>query len=472
MRIGFNIHAQGVKDTARLMSWCAENKPAWMGVMDGVGLAKAIRQASPDTQVWHRAYPSGGDEAIWKRISPQQWVAQARRELDGTGLWAYCLNEPGFDQDMLRWLCEAIEAAGSQGVKLVVGNFSVGTPEPDQWRSPQAARLLRLLDAHRARVILGLHEYAGGVVTSGFIGGAPNSTQYHRDFIPRENWPDRAEAADMTMWHIGRLKFMIAACKAQGIQPPRVLITEAGFDSLKSDPNPDLRAWLDSLPDSDGFEARAWRGLRQAWAGYYPQWTHEQAYAEQLRYVDDVIYAGLPVEGLQVFCYGHKDAQWAGFDVEGYETLLGALAARPEPITPPPIPTLPPFPADFADRARKATLLPTHGAVPVPVHAWPSAGDLIVTTFVNGAVALVIPTDDLRQDERVPDTVNGITGHWLPVQIGIARGWLFAPLVKMVMALPSEPKSTTLIIRIPGLTAAQAKELAGKVEFVIDTSEG
>lgn len=320
-RLSYNIHAQGVKDTPRLLAHIARLKPSWVGVMDGVGLAQDIRRVSPNTKVWHRAYPEGGDETIWQRLSPAEWVARTAAELKGTDLWAYCLNEPGFDDAMLIWLCNVIELAQPLGLKLVVGNFSVGTPEPNEWNKATARRLLELCDKYRT-VVLGCHEYAGGVITSGFIGGAPNSTQYHRDFIPVANWPSAAEARNMTMWHVGRVKFLVNACKQMGIQPPRVLITEFGFDSLKSDPNPDLRAWLDNLPTEGGIEARAWQGLRPAWAKFFDTLAHEEAYYRQLAYADCIIYHdALPVEGMQIFCYGAKGNDWIHFDVEGYDAL-------------------------------------------------------------------------------------------------------------------------------------------------------
>lgn len=325
-RLSYNIHAQGVKDTPRLLAHLAKLKPTWAGVMNGVRFAQEIHNASPNTQVWHRAYPEGGDETIWKRLSPGEWVTRTATELKDTGLWAYCLNEPGFDDEMLIWLCNVIELAQPLGLKLVVGNFSVGTPEPNQWNKASARRLLELCDKYRATVALGLHEYAGGVITSGFVGGAPNSTQYHPDYIPVANWPNANDARELTMWHIGRVKIMVNACKAMGIKAPRVLITEFGFDSLKSDPNPDLRAWLDNLPTENGLEARAWKGLRAAWAKYYPTLAHEEAFHMQLAYADCIIYHdALPVEGMQLFCYGAAGNDWIHFDVEGHDALARLL---------------------------------------------------------------------------------------------------------------------------------------------------
>ena len=200
MRLTFNIHAQGLQNYSRLLQFYATAKPTWAGVMDGVQLAKDIGAASPTTEVWHRAYPPGGDEEIWRVVSPAQWVDKTRRELEASDLWAYCLNEPGFDDPMLQWLCEVIDLAGPAGLKLVVGNFSVGTPEPDDWKKPAAKWLLERLHKHRDRVILGLHEYAGGIITSGFVGGPPTELRdasgnlLHRDFTTAENWPEPDEA--------------------------------------------------------------------------------------------------------------------------------------------------------------------------------------------------------------------------------------------------------------------------------------
>ncbi len=349
---GFNIHSAGVKDRQRIIDWHRTAQPAWTLVLDDTSLVRDIKNVSPKTEVIYRAYPGGGDESIWQRLSPEQWVAEARRKSEGLGCWVYCLNEPGFGDDVLNWLCKVIDIAMPAGLKLVIGNFSVGTPEPGAWGSPAAVNLLSRLNKHRANLVLGLHEYAVGVITSGFVGGAPTELYIeghlaHRDFISPANWPGRNEALNTTMWHVGRVKFLLNACRKMGINPPRVVMTECGFDSLTSDPSTDLRRWIASLPTNEG-EIRGWRSLRPYWAKVYPQWSHEQAYFEALKYAWNTIYAGTTVEGMVVYCYGHADAQWASFDVEGAGALLNLLGdfsnTPAPPVSPPPQPPPPPFP--------------------------------------------------------------------------------------------------------------------------------
>lgn len=319
--IGFNIHAQGVKDEGRLLAHVKATRPAWCGVMDGVGLAKQLRAASPGTQVWHRAYPPGGDEKIWQTMTPTQWVDEARRQTEGADVWVYCLNEPGFGDDMLGWLCETVSLGVLAGLRLVVGNFSAGTPNPGDWEKPAARRLLNLLTEQRHAAILGLHEYAGAVITSG-AGDAPGA------LAVAEQWPSREALREMALWHMGRHRFIE---RRPSDARPRILITEWGFDAMDGDPHPAWQAFLAGLPRPANGGLRGWRTLKAAWAQLYPQWSHEAAYYEALRWAAETIYKGSAVEGMQIYCYGRKDEQWASFDVEGARDFLRLLELRENP---------------------------------------------------------------------------------------------------------------------------------------------
>lgn len=320
--IGLNIHPGVGSTRQKLLDWHARTRPRWSGVMDGVQLARDIAAIDPHMNVWHRAYPDGGDESIWQRMTPRAWVDKTRAELDGTNLYGYCLNEPGFDNAMLEWLCEVIEYSAQFGLRLVVGNFSVGTPEPREWEKPAAVRLLRLIEAHHDRVVLALHEYAGGIITSGFVGGAPNDTTHHPDYTDPLNWP---EPANVTMWHCGRYRFLLAACDKLKIKPPRIVITEHGFDGVE---DPPTKAWLDTLPRDTPGNLRGWLSLRAAWAQMFPAYSIEQAYFIQLAYAKNVIYAP-PVEGVNLYCYGTNDpAKWASFEIMNHWALLDIIADR------------------------------------------------------------------------------------------------------------------------------------------------
>lgn len=474
MRIGYNVHGQNVPDKARLEAHVRSLQPRAMLFMDALGEAQRYKAMFPAMTVIYREHGEHGDETVHLRETPEQWLDR-RAPMAIGGIYQYTTNEPGFDERCINWHIELLELAARRNVPLVIGNWAVGNPGPDDW--PRARRLLELLDQHRELFVLGLHEYAGGVITSGLHGGYPDragvapgdTSKPGLNLIPFANWPDAVR--DVTLWHCGRFNFMVRYCQMQGIRPPRVILTEHGMDDLS-----DIKPWLSNLKtDSRYHNARGWKSIAPQWAEWWPDWSPERAYFEQLRWADRVIYQDSVVEAQLIFSWGHSSPMWEQFDVAEsveFQHLLETYAreVRPPVEYVPPTPALPAFPADFEQRARKATLLTLKGAV--DVHLSPTAASPTAHTVINGAIALVIPTDDLHQSERVLDTVSELVGHWMPVRIGSVQGWLFAPLVKTVTAYPTEPKTAKLVIRVTGLTVAQARELANKAEFAIEIDDG
>jgi hypothetical protein len=242
----------------------------------------------------------------------------------------YTNNESGADEQLAAWLVEVISIGAARGMRFVVLNSSVGTPHQDDWY--KARELLQVAGAMRDNVIIGLHEYAGGVVTSGFIGGEPG-------FIQPSTWPE--DTSDLTLWHMGRYRFLLKYCRDSNLPIPRILITEWGFDDLG-----DIKAWTDRLQKTPPYEnIRGWRSLKNQWQAWFGK-SEQKALAQQLFYADDAIY-GPEVEGYQVFCWG-KSPDWLQFDVSDaleWHAALEARAAETEPQPQPePTPEPPPQP--------------------------------------------------------------------------------------------------------------------------------
>lgn len=325
MRISYNLHGQNIKDKPRLLAHLRATAPAWVLVMDNLELAREIKAALPATNVIFRAWP---DDDIHKRVSPADWVNQKAAAIGGADVWCYTTNEPGFSDDVLNWTNAVIELAAARGLKLCVGNFSSGTPEPDDWHRPAAIRLLHLCDSHRDTVVLGLHEYSGGVITSGMISGSPA-------FIQPSDWPRRVE--NVACWHVGRVRLLLQACDwlSVSIKPPRIVITEAGFDDMS-----DIKTWLDGLLKTPPYTSiRGWKSLWNQWRAWWPTWTPQKAYFEQLKYADNVLYKDTPVEGMLMFSWGASSEMWQQFDVSDANELQGLLEAYANegtPTAPPP----------------------------------------------------------------------------------------------------------------------------------------
>lgn len=307
-RVSYNIHAQVVKNHDRLMSHLQVLNPVAVLVLDGKGLGREIKQMLPNTQVIIREYGSKGDDTIHLQMSPEQFLKERAHLAEGQQYLLYTSNEPGFDKNIIDWHVQLMELAAKQGVPLVIGNFAVGIPRPEEWS--QARRMLELLDQHRDLFVLGLHEYGCGVMTSGLVGGAPNDPA-HPNYILTQNWP--AKATGLTQFHCGRFNFLIQYCQSVGIKPPRIMLTEHGMDDLS-----DIKSWSSTLKVRSGYlNVRGWKSLTDQWIEWYggQGWSPERAYFEQLKWADQAVYQGSIVEAQCIFSWGHSSDMWEQFDI-------------------------------------------------------------------------------------------------------------------------------------------------------------
>ena len=265
-KISYNIHAQGLANQNKLLAHLNKIQPKAVLVMDGFGLCRIIKSQNPNTIVIHSEWP---DDDIYARVSPAQWLAQKRTVIGNDDIWAYTTNEPGFDQRIISWHEELIKLnmASPNPLKIVIMNISAGVPKPDEWKA--ADNLLRLAAKYKSHVIFGLHEYFGGVATSGFIGSSPEDIRYHPNYIVRSNWPLGAAAKSLTKWHCGRYKFMSDYCTSNGIDLPRIILTEHGADAMG-----DVDSWLKSLRMTSPYNTiRGYKTLENQWKIWYPEWS-------------------------------------------------------------------------------------------------------------------------------------------------------------------------------------------------------
>lgn len=468
----WNINMQAIPNRQEFYDHLVWLQPSYLLGMNGLKELMGLREILPYTQFIHRwkveppqggTHPDNDDNPM--TLTPEEWVARRNRNLSEAGLkpgdvWLYTNNESGHSDALLRWLQRVIELAVPLGHKLVIYNGSVGTPGPDpvlEWSKPEAKKLLELCAIHSGQVILGLHEYGGGIVTSGFIGGLPTALEdVHPDYTNPANWPGKAEAADMTMWHVGRYKFV------NHVRPGvRIGITEyAPCDRINSG---GYDEWLKTLPVSDGYqEIRGPLTARKWWEHVFPGLSAEEAVALQDGYAQEVIYADSNVEFMARFTMSAaKDWVAAGFGygipVDGWSPevyysliesygIAGTLKGRTWdisnsptiPVDPPPIidpPALPTFPADFGERSVPARLLPVGHSLRIRLK--PTTSAAILGVIPDGGVdGAYIPEDALREDEVILDTADGANGIWIPVQTGEMSGWVFGGLLRVEEALP------------------------------------
>lgn len=429
-RISFNIHAQMVKDTPRLKRHLQKINPSTVLVLDGLGLAQEIKAMLPDCIVIHRNYGvTKGDDNLQKRISPEAWLDLRAKEAEG-GLYLYTVNEPAFDQQCVDWHVQLMEECVQRSIHLVVGNWAVGNPGADDWG--RARRMLELLDQHRSLFILGLHEYACGIITSGLFGGYPDNAGVQpgkpggQNLIPRDRWP--VDVTKITMFHCGRFKFLVNYCQNNNLKPPRIILTEHGMDDVS-----DIKPWSEKLDKTAHYlSIRGWKSLRNQWNSWFNPlgWSAERAYFEQLKWADQTIYRNSPVEGQCVFSWGHSSGDWEQFDVAEageFQSLLEAYAQNEEK---PPVPVVPPevqpkVLSKPTNATRKYTVQAEAHGMNVrtgPAVVYPKISSSIIGEIQPGDFVRFWVLPDLPKEEWLWAYCQIVTGDH-----ALEEGWLYLP---------------------------------------------
>lgn len=344
MSIGYNINGQQPRDLAQLMSHHQTVEPRWTLVMDNDGLGANIRNLNTKRMnVMLRHFPDGGETITPgnpKYSAPQDWFRKHNKAQ--ADLYLYTTNEPlpgrSAPEFMERvkqlndWHMEVMDLAETAGRRLVILNVGVGKlnpPDKDGNGNDWALfdTVLRRAVAKPELFVIGAHEYAGGVITSGFIGGDPT-------MIQPEFWPQ--DLSGITQWHCGRYNFLLQYCDKIKIPYPRIVITEHGFDRLD-----DIGGWLQALQKTPPYQdIRGWKTLVFQWETWWSGWSAQQAYVEQMRYADRVIYPNDKVEAQLLFTWS-ANPDWQIFDLSQatqFQTLLTEpVVEPPEPEPEPPL---------------------------------------------------------------------------------------------------------------------------------------
>lgn len=432
---GYNIHKQGVKNTAALIEHTLKIKPKWSLVMDGLAFLQQLQVVSPLTQFIHRNHAiTDGDDDVFKRLPPKEWL-EAHAEEIRVGVWMTTTCEAGWSQAVIDWHLELMRLAIPAKAKLVIGNWSVGTPEPDA--IGMAKPLLQLCADHPDLFVLGLHEYAGAVITSGLVGGAPDGRTkkgeiVHPDYQSQAAWPLNGEAKSLTHWLCGRFQFWVAYCHSVGITPPRIVLTEAGFDDIS-----DIAWWTANLPRTEPYKNIAgYKTLQAYWKRVFPQWSHDQAYFKQLEYSENNIYAGTEVEGACIYNYGHIDPKWEPDDVEGRTEFLGYMESHAVVIQSPYIPDMFTSGDDYR--------ISTPGAF-INVHPATDITSANIGKIPNDAIVTVLQEAKGQGDYFRYVKYGGTTG-WIAMQNGGVKfaPYIPPPAVEIPIPAPVLPRSITV----------------------------
>jgi hypothetical protein len=308
--------------------------------------ARSIKQALPDCHVVMRSYPDKDNIRNFPNVD--DWIDRNQSLGDG-GLIVQTTNEIAWSPDNIDWHVRLLTRIKERQLGLRVGMFALATGNPvdvNSWYLGE--KLFRLAATMRDQAFMLLHEYFGGVVTSGIVGGSPQDTRYHPDYVPMANWPK--DTSNLTLFHVGRHRFLLNYLKSKSIPAPRILITEFGADYLG-----DVGTWLASLT-SDSARANypdtvdGWRELTTQWGKWYPGMSAPDVYMEMWKYADQHLISP-EVEAILPYCDGY-DPNWTKYRNDPEMNRPLELYAGHAPVVipsqptqptepPPPIETLP-----------------------------------------------------------------------------------------------------------------------------------
>ena len=435
-RYGFNFicDAPGFNDSAA-RAVIERLRPRWIIVINGLAFAKDIAARYPETDVivrWVRA----DDDARKSWPTPGDFIEFAKREFGGARLYANLMNENGVSDDVLRYTLAVIEQ--SSDLRLAVGGFSVGTPEPEDWKRPLAVELLKKLDTQRDRLVLNLHEYFPAVPHAGMGEAAYTNPQ-------PAAWP--LDIRHTTCWLIGRYQFLVQTCQEHQIGTPRIVIGEHGPDRIDQ-----FKGYLGGLLQTPPYsEIRGWRTLSNQYRAWYNT-TPENALFTILKYTSERVYYHPAVEGISLFAWCSPQSEWEGFDMSQADDLQTALVSYANESTNPP-----------ARRYEPGTYLYS-GENSFNIRTTPSKQAAVKGQLTTGATVQVADVDAVDASDHLWQRVTVFPAAANNVQI---EGWVAVDIILPKLKeeeppAPPEPPVKPVFTRADLLALATYHEAAAK----------
>lgn len=421
--------------------------------------ARQVKAEFPDMVVIYRHWP---DAEIHKNISPAKWIELHEAEAAG-GLYLYTENESGLDQSVIDWHMQVMDLAIVKGLHLVLLNPATGTWDTQDYA--RLAPLFRKAGEHRDLFIIGLHSYAGGIITSGIGGGYPGNAgiasnpndapgSKGKSLIPRSSWPMRNALIQdrTTLFHLGRHMWLLQYCNDNHIPMPRFALTETGFDYLG-----DIGAWLNTLSHTGYGSVNGWHSLKEQWHYWWGGYPDED-YVIQFKYAVENLLSGL--EFALLYCYG-DDGHWGNYNV--------ANSDIPSLLESTNVPVASPAPFDYGDMNKAQIQLINARINTLNLRANPSTDSAVLRQVLDGDFVLYSQNGLKSGDFTWFKVVSaGITGF-------LAKTPNYDVVRVITPDTPQEPPETAtkavVVIKIPGLTIEQAQELVNNVSIQIDTDE-
>jgi hypothetical protein len=325
-RISYNINGESIPDKAYLTVHLQRLCPSTVLIMNNLGYAVELYNllhGPCGTLVISRSWSAlEGDE--WVQRSAQDFVNQWRRE-GHPEIIRYSTNEPSFGgthstTEFVNAEVQLMRAAREAGFTVAMGNFSVGYVQQYSIISGAFDPYLRALNQYGH--YLAVHEYSVAVLPFG-VGQWSVEALLDRQRVQPELWPQASVLPTRLVngqlppyWYLRRADWFLLRADQLGIQRPRILVTEYGWDNL-----PNIKAYIEPLRQQFGLDRymRDMRGVntyQSLWRWYWPQWSFADAACKQLRWTEAIY----PAEyiGFNLFTWS-MHPHWLQTDFSGRE---------------------------------------------------------------------------------------------------------------------------------------------------------
>lgn len=365
----YNVNGVGLGDRPELERHHEVLNPCGATVMDNMGLAYWM--AERGTIVAVRTYSSQeGSQCLTD--DPVQQIRRFAAEIQSfpqnvkNHLYYYgCSNEPSYGQN---WQVTAIldaeirmmTEANRLGVHVCSGNWGVGNFDPNHVDSGLYDNYLRTIIG--GNHLLCVHEYTSLTLAFGVGLTLSREDLLHPERVQKNNWarpeqvvpqriqlPVMAQSADMPFgyeemwdyytqptaqavngvlppyWHLFRVYWLFIRARELGLSYPYVMITEGLHDHLDDINRQEPRA-LQILDDAWGIavydgDLRGVPAHCRLWEQfYYPQWSCEEAYLQQLLWWKSI--RDSHIISVNVFTWTYND-MWKSFNLSNRQMQAG-----------------------------------------------------------------------------------------------------------------------------------------------------
>lgn len=363
---GYVLQADTDFDKRRFEQHVSITKPASLTIINNAPYAVYLKQnVIPQSEVYIRNIDIDGDGNDFDQYTPETYFNKYAPLTGGVCGLQFC-NEPAFNPDTAQRMLPFFQEAVKRQIKVSGPGIAVGNtpPSPDGWSYYHD--FLDYVCHHPFYITLDMHEYFGGLPTSGMItretrGG--DVLYFSRELKKPEQWQPKTIADFTNTYHVGRCQHAFTYARSKGWDAPVIDISEFGADFVRD--NDLIETWLRGLPSIGAPNVEGYKTLQEYWRREFPQWTLQQSFYEMLSWLWTHILKPIGVRSTRLFVW-NDGSRWKNFNVSNDSALLlwfetfsigSNIPTTPIP-TPTPLPT-PPIPPVVPDKAHILEVLNT-----------------------------------------------------------------------------------------------------------------